>query len=97
MLYTGTSINVYILIGVGSSVLVLLLSLAAFVVSVCYFKQRQTQKTINNSLNGFPHSQDNNASILYEDIPPKTVNCQETESDIDFETNVAYSSVKIRP
>ena len=94
MLYTGTSINVYILIGVGSSVLVLLLSLAAFVATLCYFKQRQTLKTIDHSLNKSPHSLDNIAPI-YDDIPPKTVNCQET--DVNFETNVAYGSVKISP
>ena len=40
------------------------------------------------------HSQNNIAPIYYEDIPPKTMNCQET--DIDTETNVAYSMVKIR-
>ena len=38
--------------------------------------------------------QDNTAPTD-EDVLPKTMNCQET--DIDVETNVAYSTLKIKP
>ena len=82
--------------GVGTSVLVLILSLADFPVIIwicCYFKQKHKQP-VNNSLNKSP-SQKHSIAPIYEDILPKTVNCQET--DIGFKINVAYDSVEIRP
>ena len=51
----------------------------------CYFKK----KMIINESGDKPQD---NAAPIYEDVPPKRMNCQET--DIDFETNVAYSTVK---
>ena len=86
-----TSLNTYIFIGVGSSAaLVLLISLAVFlcICACCYFKKK-TIIVVNESGD---KPQDNTVPI-YEHVLPKTVNCQET--DIDFETNVAYSRVKI--
>ena len=53
----------------------------------CYFKK----KTIIIANESGDKPQDNTAPI-YEDVPPKRINCQET--DIDFETNIAYSTVK---
>ena len=84
----------YILIGTGSTAaLVSLLSLAVFLLICCiycYSKQKQKQ-TINDSAD---KPQDSSVPI-YEGILPKTINCQET--NIDIETNLAYSTVKIRP
>ena len=51
----------------------------------CYFKK----KTIINESGDKPRD---NTAPIYEDVPSKRMNCQET--DIDFETNVAYSTVK---
>jgi hypothetical protein len=85
-----TFINTYVFIGVGSSAaLVLLLSLAVFLCTCtyCYFKKK---RIINESADKPQHS----IAPIYEDIPPKTTNCQET--NIDFKTNVAYSTVEIR-
>ena len=82
----------YILIGAGSSALVLLLSLAVFLMIFCiccYSKQKQKQ-TLNDSTD----KPQNGSVPIYEDILPKTINYQET--NIDIETNVAYSTVKIR-
>ena len=69
--------------------LVLLASLAVLLCTCacCYFKKKTN--IVANESGAKP--QDNTAPI-YEDVPPKRMNCQET--DIDFETNVAYSTVK---
>ena len=88
-----TSIDTYsyIFIGVGSSAaLVVLMSLAGFLCTCacCYFKK----KTIVNESGDKPQG---NTAPIYEDVLPKTMNCQET--DIDVEINVAYSRVKIKP
>ena len=75
----------------SSAALVLLASLAVLLCACacCYFKKK-TIIVANESGDNFK-SQDSTAPI-YEDVPPKRKNCQET--DIDFETNVAYSTVK---
>ena len=90
VLTSQTSIDTYIIfIGVGSSAaLVLIISLTVLLCACacCYFKKKTI---IVNEPGNKP--QDNTAPI-YEDVPPKRMNCQET--DIDFETNVAYSTVK---
>ena len=86
-----TSIDTYIFTGVCSSAaLVLLIGLAVFLCTCtcCYFKK----KTNINESGDKP--QDNTAPT-YEDVLPKTMSCQET--DIDVETNVAYSTLKIKP
>ena len=49
----------------------------------CYFKK----KTIIANESG-----DKPTAPIYEDVLPKRMNCQET--NIDFETNVAYSTAK---
>ena len=87
-----TSIDTYsyIFIGVGSSAaLVLLMSLVVFlcICTRCYFKKK------TNIINESGDKPQDNTAPIYEDVLPKTMNCQET--DIDFETNVAYSRVKI--
>ena len=79
----------YIFIGVGSSAaLALLISLTVLLCTCacCCFKK----KTIIINESG-DKPQDNTAPI-YEDVPSKRMNCQET--NIDFETNVAYSTAK---
>ena len=86
-----------ILIAVGSSVLVLLLSLASFLVIgciCCCCKQRQKHTLHDHeSTDKNPNSQDNIAPI-YEDLIQETMKCEDT--DIDFKENVAYSTVKIK-
>jgi hypothetical protein len=84
--------NAILFIGVGSSAaLVLLISLAVFLCTCtcCYFKKKR-----NINANESADKPQDRISPIYEDIPPKTIiqNCQET--DIDFETNAAYSTVK---
>jgi flagellar basal body-associated protein FliL len=78
-----------ILLG-SSAALVLLISLAVLLCACtcCHFKKK---KIITNESVDKP--QDRIAPI-HEEIPPKTMNFQET--NIDFKTNVAYSTVKIR-
>ena len=92
ILMSQTSIDTYIFIGVGSSAaLVLLISLTVLLCTCacCYFKKK-TIIVINESGD---KPQDNTCTApIYEDVPPKRMNCQET--DIDFETNAAYSTVK---
>ena len=81
----------YIFIGVGSSAaLVLLISLTVLLCTCacCYFKK----KTITVNESGDKPQDNTSTAPIYEDVPPKRMNCQET--DIDFETNVAYSTVK---
>ena len=75
----------YIFIGVDSSAaLVLLVSLPVLpcACACCYFKK----KTI--IVSEFGDKPRDNTTPIYEDVPPKRMNYQETE--IDFETNVAY-------
>ena len=81
----------YIFIGVGSSAaLVLFMSLTVLLCACacCYFKK----KMIINASGDKPQD---NAAPIYEDVPPERMNCQ--EADIDFQTNVAYSTVKTIP
>ena len=70
----------------SSAALVLLISLTVLLCACacCYFKKKTI--IIANE------SGDKPTAPIYEDVPPKRMNCQEI--DIDFETNVAYSTVK---
>ena len=75
----------------SSAALVLLISLTSLlcVCACCYFKKK-TNIIVNESGDKF---QDNTCTApIYEDILPKRMNCQDT--NIDIETNVAYSTVK---
>ena len=67
----------------------MLISLTVFlcICTCCYFKKK------TNIINESADKPQDNTIPIYEDVLPKTMNYQET--DIDFETNVAYSSVKI--
>ena len=88
-----SSMNV--LIAVGSSALVLLLSSAVFLVIgciCCSCKQKQKHTFHDReSIDKIPNSQNVNIVPIYEDLLQETMN-----TDIDFKENVAYSTVTVK-